>query len=304
MASPDGPPDGGNNGSTPISRETGSPGIARFFVSPLSKQMSWLLPFALISIILAVFAARIRLPLEPEHKALVLWGGWLLTCLIFFSSVEGIFHAYYAIMLAPALGAVVGGGFGQLWRWQANRLWAGALLVIAAAITIIFQIFTAFQYGATSVWVYIPIIVLMAGAGLLLLPFLRRAGYVTILTALLTIPLIWTALTVFDATPEVNLPTAFDASQQTRRRAAPELNERNPADQKLVAYLQANTQDTEYLVAVPSSQVWFTAGVGNRTPCTVHGRLRRRRCGHQCGRVDRNGGKWRVALHLVRREEG
>lgn len=180
---------------------------------------------------------RNRLPLEPEHKALVLWGGWLLTCLVFFSTVEGIFHAYYAIMLAPALGAVVGGGFGQLWRWQANRLWVSALLVIAAAITINFQIYTAFQYGAASVWVYIPIIVLMAGAGLLVLPILRRAGYVTILTAMLTIPLIWTALTVFDATPEINLPTAFDGTQQTQPKQAPELNERNKADDELVTYL-------------------------------------------------------------------
>ena len=223
--------------------------------APLSKQMSWLLPFALVGMVLAVFAARVRLPLEPEHKALVLWGGWLLTCLVFFSAVEGIFHAYYAIMLAPALGAVVGGGFGQLWRWQAHRRWIDALLIAAAAVTIAFQVYTAFQYGATSLWVYIPVILLMAAIGLLLVPALRRVGYVTVLAAMLTIPLIWTALTVFDATPEVNLPTAFDASQQTRLQPAPELNERNKADEELVAYLQANTQDAEYMLAVPSSQV-------------------------------------------------
>lgn len=252
-ASPDDPADAGNNSSTPFSHETGSPGIARFFVYPLSKQMSWLLPFALVSMALMVFGARVRLPLEPEHKALVLWGGWLLTCMVFFSSVEGIFHAYYAIMLAPALGAVVGGGFGQLWQWQANRRWDDTLLVAAAITNIIFQIYTAFQYGATAAWVYIPVIILMAGAGMLVLRSLRRAGYVTILTALLTIPLIWTVLTVFDATPEVNLPSAFDGAQQTAPRPAPELNERNKADGNLVAYLQANTQDTEYMVAVPNS---------------------------------------------------
>jgi len=223
--------------------------------------MSWLLPFALISIALAIFAARIRFPLEPEHKALLLWGGWLLTCVVFFSSVEGIFHAYYAIMLAPALGAVVGGGFGQLWRWQANRPWMNLLLVFAAAITIIFQIFTAAQYGATAAWVYIPIILLVAATGLLLLSPLRGVGYVTVLTALLITPLIWTVMTVFDATPKVNLPTAFEGSQQTASRpisspkGAPQLNERNKANEQLVAYLQANTQDTEYMVAVPSSQV-------------------------------------------------
>jgi 4-amino-4-deoxy-L-arabinose transferase-like glycosyltransferase len=255
-ASPDGPPNGGNNdgrGGTPFSNETGSPGITRFFVSPLSKQMSWLLPFALVSVVLAIFAVRVRLLLEPEHKALVLWGGWLLTCLVFFSAVEGIFHSYYAIMLAPALGALVGGGFGQLWRWHSDRRWVDVLLIVAAAVTIAFQIYTATQYGETSEWIYIPVILLLAATGLLLLPSLRRAGYATILAAMLIIPLIWTALTVFDATPEVNLPTAFDGVQQTQSRPAPQLNERNKADEDLLAYLQANTQDTKYMVAVPSS---------------------------------------------------
>ena len=254
-ASPDGP--NGNNGSTPFSNETGSPGLTRFFTSPLSKQMSWLLPFALVGIVLALFAARMHLPLESEHKALVLWGGWLLTCLVFFSAVEGIFHSYYAIMLAPALGAVVGGGFGQLWRWsstrmiQPNRRWVDALLVAAAAVTIAFQIYTAAQYGATSAWVHLPVILLMAATGLLIV--FRGAGYLTVLVSLLTIPLIWTALTVFDATPEVNLPTAFDGARQTASRTGSQLNERNQANSDLVAYLQANTQDTEFMVAVPDA---------------------------------------------------
>lgn len=283
-ASPDGLPGDGNVGGTPFSHETGSPGIARFFVYPLSKQMSWLLPFALVSIFLAIFAARIRLPLEPEHKTLVLWGGWLLTCLVFFSVVEGIFHAYYAIMLAPALGAVVGGGFAQLWQWppagmiKADRRWVDALLVVAATLTIAFQIFTAAQYGAASTWVYIPVVILTAGTGMLLLQSLHRAGYVIILTALLTIPLIWTGLTVFDATPEVNLPTAFDGAQQTQPVSGSRLNERNKADDELVAYLQANTQDTEYMVAVPNSHtgsplvlatgrpVLYMGGFGGKDP--------------------------------------
>lgn len=252
-ASPDGPPGDENSGGTPFSHETGSPGVARFFVYPLSKQMSWLLPFGLIGIVVVLFGTCIRFPLEPEHKSLVLWGGWLLTCIVFFSTVEGIFHAYYAIMLAPALGAVVGGGFGQLWRWQARNRWVDALLVLTAILTIAFQIYTAIQYGTSSIWMYFPILILIPGIGLLILPVLRRTGYLTILASMLTIPLIWTALTVFDVAPNVNLPTAFDSTQGIRGRPAPQLNERNDADQDLVAYLQANTQDTEYLVAVPNS---------------------------------------------------
>jgi len=210
-------------------------------------------------------------PLEPEHKALVLWGGWLLTCLAFFSAVEGIFHAYYAIMLAPALGAVVGGGFGQVWRWHSHRRWIDALLVIAAMLTVAFQIYTAAQYGGTSAWVYIPVILLAIAVGLLLFPSLRRIGYVTVLTALLIIPLIWTALTVFDATPEVTLPTAFGGAGQTRPASGSRLNERNDADNGLVTYLQANTQDTEYLVAVPSSHDGSPLVLGTGRPVLYMG---------------------------------
>jgi hypothetical protein len=171
--------------------------------------------------------------------------------------VEGIFHAYYAIMLAPALGAVVGGGFGQLWHWspagmiRPHRRWVDALLVLAAALTITFQIYTAAQYGATSAWVYIPVVLLMVAIGLLF--FLRRTGYVTVLASLLTIPLIWTAMTVFDSTPERNLPSAFDGAQQTQPVSGSRLNERNEANSDLVTHLQANTQDTEFMVAVPDS---------------------------------------------------
>lgn len=252
-ASPDGPYN--SNANAPFSQETGSPGIARFFVYPLSKQMSWLLPFALVSIGLAVFAARLRLPLETEHKALALWGGWLLTCLVFFSVVEGIFHAYYAIMLAPALGAVVGMGMGQLWRWQSRRPGVSAWLVIAAGITITFQIFTANQYGLQTTMLYLPLTLLLASIGLLIVKSLRPVAYLVILVAIMAIPLLWTGMTVLDRAPNTNLPTSIDAgaTRQSQLRPAPELNERNTADQDLVAYLQANTQDVEYLVAVSNS---------------------------------------------------
>ncbi|MFH2104602.1 MAG: glycosyltransferase family 39 protein [Chloroflexota bacterium] len=243
------PPQGA--GSTPFSQETGSPSLGRFFTSPLSKQASWLLPFGLVAIVLAVFAARLRLPLEREHKALVLWGGWLLTCLVFFSAVEGIFHAYYVIMLAPALAAVVGAGIAQLWRWQARIPWMNLVLVCSAAATVTFQVFSAFQYGVTAAWLYLSVVLLFGGIGLLCIRSLRPAAYLTIIASLVLIPLAWTASTVLESTPEVNLPTAFDGGRQVP--AVPVLNEPNQADEALLAYLQANTQDVEYLVAVPNA---------------------------------------------------
>ncbi len=254
-------PVGGPNGQGPgtqFSRETGEPGVFRFFTSPLSRQMSWLLPFALISIVLAYFGGRIRLPLESNaHKVLILWGGWLLTCVVFFSMVSGIFHAYYAIMLAPALGAMVGIGFAQLWKWGTNKSWIGILLIVAAAITLGFQVFASYQYGEKSLWMIVAGILFVAGSMLMVVT--RRTAYLTLLAAMLVIPAYWTVMTIV-ANPDINLPTAY---QGTNQQAGPDgVNRARQQDggrasnvnEELVAYLQANTQSVKYLVAVPSSQ--------------------------------------------------
>jgi 4-amino-4-deoxy-L-arabinose transferase-like glycosyltransferase len=261
---------GGSGGSTPFSQETGSPGVFRFFQPPLSKQMSWLL----------AFAGRLRLPLVAGgHKALVLWGGWLLTCLVFFSAVEGIFHAYYAIMLAPALGAVVGGGFALLWRWQAPEIWGQApairgqagrpwvsalLLALGAAATVGFEIYAAHQYGMQGIWMFAAGALLLAGILLLLFRRLRGAGYASILTAMLVIPFFWTVMTTL-GNPDLNLPTAYGgtqaAGQTILQRPAdasadqPRQNV-NPGRQvnaAMLEFLQANTQDVEYLLATPNA---------------------------------------------------
>lgn len=242
-----------DGGASPFSQETGEPGIARFFIAPLSKQMSWLLPFALLSLVLAIFGAPIRLPLEPIHKALLLWGGWLLTCLVFFSTIEGIFHAYYTIMLAPPLGALVGSGFSQLWGEQTRWHWRDITLAAAAAGTITFQIYTAAQYGVTAAWVYLPVLLLLMAVGLRF-ALRPRTGYVTLLAALLLIPLAWTLLTVSESAPEVNLPTAFNGTHQSDNRPAnPARNPQQQLTADLLPFLQANTQDTDYMIAVPSS---------------------------------------------------
>ena len=60
---------------------------------------------------------------------------------------------------------------------------------------------------------------------------------------------------MLDRAPNTALPTAVDAgaARQTPPRPAPALNEVNQADGALVTFLQANTQDVEYLVAVQNA---------------------------------------------------
>lgn len=255
----------GQGGGTQFSQETGEPGVFRFFTQPLSKQMSWLLPFALISILIALFGSRLKLPIESGvHKSLLLWGGWLLTCVVFFSIVSGIFHSYYAIMLAPALGAMVGIGFSQLWSWSRDRNWAGILFIVMSAITLGFQYFAMDQYGENLWWMLPAGILFILGIILMVAQPLRRTpvqvsgkrmAYTVILSAMLVIPIYWTVMTVA-SNPNINLPTAYSGSNQqdglraTMQGAGPASN----LNEKLLNYLDVNTQGVEYLVAVPSSQ--------------------------------------------------
>ena len=239
----------GQGGGTQFSQETGEPGLLRFFTAPLSKQMSWLLPFALISVLLAL---RIKPSIDPGvHKGLILWGGWLLICLVFFSMISGIFHSYYAIMPAPALGAMTGIGFAQLWSWGRDGKRAGILLIAASAVTLGYQTFALGQYGV-SLWWMLPAGILLL-LGIMLMGVSRRAAYLTLLSALLVIPVYWTVMSVVSV-PDNNLPTAYAGVEQGRdgRGASPRAG--TIENTKLLSYLEANTQDVEYLVAVPASQ--------------------------------------------------
>lgn len=254
----DGPytsPDAPNAGGTPFSQETGSPGWARFFSAPLSKQMSWLLPLALLALVTSLFSARLRLPLENAHLSLLLWGGWLVTCLVFFSLVEGIFHAYYTIMLAPALGAMVGTGVAQFRAWQAEHPAANILWILAAGLTLAFQAYVAAEYGLDNLLLLAaPALVFLAGIGLGLFRSLHKAAFITQVIALLILPALWTGLTVFDEMPNAALPTASQFSAGNPPGAAERpLNEPNPVNEEMLAYLQANTQDVEYLLATPNA---------------------------------------------------
>ena len=271
-ASPDNPngqvsaDDGGQNPPM-FSWETGAPGLWRFFQPPLAAEMSWLLPFALFSLVVIAFQSRLKLPVESDaHLGLLLWGGWLMTCVVFFSMVSGIFHSYYVVMLAPALGGVVGGGFGLLWKKQVEgHARSGWWLTLGVAATVAFQIFLAWQYGVNAIWMPLAFILVALATILLFVSLLRssnslpRAAFSLLLIALMIVPLAWSALTVADGTG-ANLPAAYGVSGGPGGRvpdgvknAAPAQAPGNNASDAMLEFLQANTQGMKYLLAVPSS---------------------------------------------------
>ncbi len=128
-----GNPPGGPGGAYAFG---GDPGLLRMFNSDFGGQVAWLLPYAAIGAISSL-VLRLRKPRTDLARAAVLmWTLWLVVHVAVFSLMGGIIHAYYVVVLAPAIGALVGTGTVDLWRARkAHRQLAGLALAAALGIS-------------------------------------------------------------------------------------------------------------------------------------------------------------------------
>jgi 4-amino-4-deoxy-L-arabinose transferase-like glycosyltransferase len=111
----------------------GVSGPLRLFNEEWGGQIAWLLPAAAVAAVGGI-AARWRAPRTDAARAgFLLWGGWLATHVAVFSLSSGIIHPYYAVVIAPAIAALVGGGLAEWHRARGGRLVAD---IVLAATTI------------------------------------------------------------------------------------------------------------------------------------------------------------------------
>jgi 4-amino-4-deoxy-L-arabinose transferase-like glycosyltransferase len=113
----------------------GAPGLPRLFGTAVGGQISWLLPAALILLAAGLAWTVTRARRDRDRAALALWGAWLLTAGLVLSHMNGIFHPYYTVVMAPAIGAVTGIAATTLWRHRHQRPAAviGAAVVAVTA---------------------------------------------------------------------------------------------------------------------------------------------------------------------------
>ena len=121
---------GGGYGATVGAALGGGPGPMRLFDAEVGGQIAWLLPLALVSLVVAACRARGAAPFVKAGWAL--WGGWLVVGAGVFSFTGGIFHAYYTAELAPAIAALAAAGLVTAWRWF--RAGGPARFVLPAAV--------------------------------------------------------------------------------------------------------------------------------------------------------------------------
>ncbi len=143
----------------------GAAGFTRLFNPIVGGQISWLLPLALLGLLLGLWARRRALRTDPARSAYILWGGWGVVTWAIFSFSEGIFHPYYTTALAPAVAVLAAGGLVELWdRARRSAVWAAVLGAVAIATAVWAAVLLARTSGFVP-WLAPTAIVLAALAG-------------------------------------------------------------------------------------------------------------------------------------------
>jgi 4-amino-4-deoxy-L-arabinose transferase-like glycosyltransferase len=269
-------------------------GFARVFVrapvgplrladGQLAGQVGWLLPLAMIGLVMAAIREPWRRPLAPWHLSLVLWLAWSLTYAVVYSWAGGIFHFYYMSTLAPPLAALAGIGVVSLWHAYVRGGWRSAVLPAALVLTAAWQLYVdaralggvrdvlddvAALKTLSATWrssLHLALVagVLVAAAMLLAVAAWRAArstfrtsataAVVVGLLTLLVLPAAWALSSVLVPGPGV-LPAA------DLGRLLPEYNDgraRRMLDSdglsRLIAFLEANRRGERYLLATSSA---------------------------------------------------
>lgn len=271
-------------------------GLARVFVrsrvgplrladGQLAGQVGWLLPLAIMGLVLGARDEPFLRPLAPAHLSLLLWFAWALTYGIVYSSAGGFFHFYYMATLAPPLGALAGIGVVSLWNTYLRRGWRAGLMPATLVLTAGWQLYVdahAFagmrdilddvtalsaRSGSWRNWLHGALAIgTLVAASALLITLLRSptsrltrsisVGALAIgLLAMSVLPAAWSLSSVLvpgpGTLPSADLARLVPGYADTRPRRA-----LDPASlARLIAFLNANRCGERYLLATSTTML-------------------------------------------------
>ena len=97
-------------------------GLPRLFTGEFGFEIAWLLPAALLAIVLVV-VSRWRAPRTDLVRAgAIVFGGWTIVDGLVLSYMQSSIHPYYSLSIAPAIAGVVAIGASEMWARRASRL--------------------------------------------------------------------------------------------------------------------------------------------------------------------------------------
>jgi 4-amino-4-deoxy-L-arabinose transferase-like glycosyltransferase len=233
-------------------------GLARLFGAGVGEEISWLLPAALIALVIGLVIAARAPRTDRFRAALLLWGGWLLVTGAVFSFMGGKFHPYYTVALAPAIAAILAVVGTRL--WVIRDTWPGRNRL--AAITLASGAWSYVLLDRTPSWApavryAVAVMTVLAVAALSLGPLLRarqtaRLSTFAVVTAVFA-GLIATAsyAVVTAATPHTGAdPAVGPASAQAAGRAVK--RDQTVVSGEVTAVLRATT--TRWAAATSGAQ--------------------------------------------------
>ncbi len=101
----------------------------------MGGQISWLIPAALIALVVGLWISRRAARTDMIRAGLIVWGGWLVLTGVIISFASGIIHPYYTVVLAPAIGALLGMVVPVLWS-RRDEIWSRAALAGMLVVTV------------------------------------------------------------------------------------------------------------------------------------------------------------------------
>ncbi len=176
-------------------------GLGRMFSGDLGGHISWLIPAALILGLVGLWIVGRAARTDVRRAALLLWGATLVVTGLTFSLMDGTFHQYYTVALAPSIGALVGIGGWLLWTRRAEA-WALPVLAGTSLLTTGWAVVVLTRSPDWNPWLrwVVLLVGVLAAAGLLLGRRLGtaalRTGVSLALVAALAGPTAWTIQTV------------------------------------------------------------------------------------------------------------
>jgi 4-amino-4-deoxy-L-arabinose transferase-like glycosyltransferase len=125
-----------------------SQGVTRLFSGEFGFEVGWLLPAALLAIVL-VFIVRGRAPrTDPVRALTILFSGWIIVDGLVLSFMSGMIHPYYCLSLAPAVAGMFALGVAQM--WVKRQTWLGRFGL--AAMIVMTGIWSWILLGRNNDW--------------------------------------------------------------------------------------------------------------------------------------------------------
>jgi len=182
-------------------------GWTKLFGSRFGPEIGWLIPLALLALVLGLGWRRRAPRTDPVRGGLVMWGVWLLTFGVIYSEMSIIPHTAYVAALAPPIAALSAAGIVTFWRLYRSGDRRGWVLPLAVAAELAWAAYLWRSYRGFLPWaLWVAIVAGAAAIAVLVTARLSKrtrgrlvmAGLVAGVAAMLAAPAAW-ASSVLDA---------------------------------------------------------------------------------------------------------